>query len=602
MYESFFRFRQRPFLASPTMERYFPGQAIEHARQTLLRSVERAQGPGLLVGPTGTGKTLVCQLLADQLGGSFKVALLANTRLATRKSLLQSILFELGLPFRGLDEGEMRLSLIQHIEPSAECPNGLLLIVDEAHTLPLRLFEELRALTNVVRHGQSRLQLVLAGGSALEEHFTHPKLESFHQRIAARCYLSAFQRSETYSYVLAQLAWADAPSESIFPPESLEAIYRATDGVPRLINQVCDLALTLAAEKRLNVIEPRQIEEAWAELQQLPAPWHNPSPAGNGQTSDAGIIEFGALDDEPSPSRASSPEPSPASEFESSFEPAFETELNSTSPPATSEAAVECNDDITTDNATDDVDWTTYELRGPNSLVVVESWMPNGSWSDAPLENTTSPSIAGKASESADSNDDDANLLPVQLFGDDYSEQEAVVDRFAPVCSTSIASRLRVSSAEGQELGALLNAAIAPTTPLTVEQTPVVQTAAVQSAVVPSPVLEESRATETESAEAALLSAIRSMPSVDDPRRWTPGQAPGQWNVWEFGPTNDSARPSLANAEPVLRPHLRSLPHDDRDLLIVEDDGSGPPPTESSDQGRARRQEYRHLFSRLRRG
>src|SRR5207244_2142982 len=119
-------------------------------------------------------------------------------------ALLQNILFELKLPYRDMDEGELRLSLVDHLEPRSGGPDGLLLLVDEAHMLPLRLLEEIRLLTNVVRDGQTRVRLVLAGGMALEERLTSPKLESLHQRIAARCYLQSLRRDETIYYVQEQ--------------------------------------------------------------------------------------------------------------------------------------------------------------------------------------------------------------------------------------------------------------------------------------------------------------------------------------------------------------------------------------------------------------
>src|SRR5258708_400356 len=101
MYESFFQLNERPFSAAPRLDRYFPARAIEAARQTLTRCIERAEGAALLVGPSGSGKSLLCQLLADQFQSSFAVALLANGRLSSRRALLQAILFELGLPYRG---------------------------------------------------------------------------------------------------------------------------------------------------------------------------------------------------------------------------------------------------------------------------------------------------------------------------------------------------------------------------------------------------------------------------------------------------------------------------------------------------------------------
>src|SRR5690242_21397023 len=112
-------------------------------------------------------------MLARHFRGRFQVAHLAGARLGTRRALLQNILFELKLPYRDMDEGELRLSLIDHLEPQAGGPAGLLLLVDEAHALPLRLLEEIRLLTNVIRDGTARMRLVLAGGTALEERLSN---------------------------------------------------------------------------------------------------------------------------------------------------------------------------------------------------------------------------------------------------------------------------------------------------------------------------------------------------------------------------------------------------------------------------------------------
>jgi len=176
---------ERVFPSYPQVARYFPGSSIEDARTRLGRAIERGNGPGLVVGGPGTGKSLLLQVLASQFHEQFDVVLPACARLCTRRALLQSILFELGLPYRSRDEGELRLSLLDHLLSKDECPSGLLLLVDEAHTLPPPLLDELRVLTNLVRGSHPRVRLVLAGSSSLEECFTDPELESFSQRLTA---------------------------------------------------------------------------------------------------------------------------------------------------------------------------------------------------------------------------------------------------------------------------------------------------------------------------------------------------------------------------------------------------------------------------------
>jgi type II secretory pathway predicted ATPase ExeA len=292
MYESFFRLTSRPFVASPLVSSYFASESSELARQTLTRSIDRAEGPGLIIGPTGVGKTLLCRMLAARFQQTFQVAMLSTTRILTRKALLQNILFELKLPYRNMEEGELRLALLDHLQPNEDCPNGILLIVDEAHSLPLRLLEEVRMITNLVRDGQPRVRLILAGSAKLEEKFASPKLESFNQRIAARCYLEPFGRDDTIDYVLSRVAAAGGNADAIFSDGALRAIYQATDGIPRLINQVCDHALVMAFAGGRSQIDAAGVEEAWADLQQLPGPWHEPCSV----ETPAATIEFGELD------------------------------------------------------------------------------------------------------------------------------------------------------------------------------------------------------------------------------------------------------------------------------------------------------------------
>ena len=297
MYESHFQLQTRPFVAAPRAENYVPVAGMEQARQTLVRCVERAEGPGLIVGPAGSGKSLLCQLLAEHFRREqFQVALLSSARLSTRRALLQNILFELHLPYRGMEEGELRLSLIDHLEPRGTGVAGLLLLVDEAHTLPLRLLEEIRLISNFIRDGQPRVRLMLAGSAQLEERLANPKLESLQQRIAARCYLQSLSREETAQFIRQQVERAGGNPDVLFSTDALKAVYTATDGVPRLINQVCDHALVLSAVGGNEQIGADGIEEAWADLQQLPAPWHQSARRAGAAASEA-AVEFGQLQD-----------------------------------------------------------------------------------------------------------------------------------------------------------------------------------------------------------------------------------------------------------------------------------------------------------------
>lgn len=410
MYESFFQFSQRPFAAAPTAAAFFPAAASEQARLTLIRCIERAEGPATLIGPAGTGKSLLLQVLARHLESRFQIAMLSSARLGTRRALLQNILFALRLPYRDMDEGELRLSLVDHLAPRDDSApsEGMLLLIDEAHALPLRLLEEVRLITNIVHAGQSRVRLVLAGNSQLEERLANPKLESFHQRIAARCYLQSLTRDETIGYVQQQIIQAGGVAESVFTRDALKALHTATDGIPRLLNQVCDHALMLAAAGGQRQLGPDGIAEAWADLQQLPAPWHDSPPRSAGGTPSTmpqndNVLEFGSLDDE-------------AAVFELG-------EL-----PPHRDAATEA--ELQLDEIDEELNWLTQGEQV-------------GDFNPCTEEQTEVELIFHDAHDP---------------FGSGWAEEEVVIDRYAQLEAATPLRRPRVASAEGRQIGQALSA------------------------------------------------------------------------------------------------------------------------------------------------
>jgi len=286
----------RPFAAAPDPSRYFPASAIEEARQRVGRSIQRGEGPVLVIGAAGLGKTMLLEVVAQQFREQFRSILLVGGQLCTRRALLQMILFQLDLPYREMDESELRLSLLSYLQPHGTVNQNnkarrILLLVDEADALPPRLLEELRVLTNLSEAGQLLVNLVLAGNPTLEEQFADPKLDLFSQRVSARCYLSAFGRDETFQYVRAQVAATGSDPAALFTEDGLEAIFAATDGVPRLVNQLGDQLLWMVAETGFSPLDGMIVQQAWSELQQLPAPWNTQS------SEPVGVpVEYGELD------------------------------------------------------------------------------------------------------------------------------------------------------------------------------------------------------------------------------------------------------------------------------------------------------------------
>ena len=261
----------RPFLAAPRVDFYHAAKQIDAALHGLDRLVRRAEGIGLVVGPPGTGKSLLLAKVAESLRDDFDVALLSGARICTRRALWQSILAEIGEPYRGIDEAELRIGVVERVRGLAATGSGLVVLVDEGNTLPSRLIEELRLLTNIPTP-MPAVHIVLAGTGELEEVLGTPRMESFSQRIGARFYLEPLDHAETAAYVRTQMKAASLDWDAAFGPGCDDAVFTASDGVPRLINQICDHALLLVAEAGRKRAVPADIDAAWREIQRLPAP------------------------------------------------------------------------------------------------------------------------------------------------------------------------------------------------------------------------------------------------------------------------------------------------------------------------------------------
>ncbi|MEX0641509.1 MAG: AAA family ATPase [Pirellulales bacterium] len=311
MYEALFDLAARPFVAACLVDRYFPAAAIDSARQTLVRCVRRSEGLGLVIAPAGTGKTLLCRVLAEEFRESLSVAMVAGASVPSPRALYQAILYSLGQAYRGMDDGELRISLEEHLASRTAASSGLLLLVDDAHALPVRVWEELRQLTDSAPDGRALVHLLAFGAPRLEERFTSPKLESLNQRVAVRAFLTRWNQQETIGFVRQQIEAAAGKIDRVFTPDALEALHRVTDGVPRLVIQVCDhsLILALAAQKR--PIDGAGIAEAWADLEALPQPRLEQTPVVSGFD---GVVEFGKLTDPVPDEVATFPFRAPAAE------------------------------------------------------------------------------------------------------------------------------------------------------------------------------------------------------------------------------------------------------------------------------------------------
>jgi type II secretory pathway predicted ATPase ExeA len=304
MYEKHFNLVSRPFTLTPFIDHYFPSASMQKALSGAQSCIERGSGPVIVVGEPGTGKSLLLQLLEQRFVSEFHIVSLVCSKLDKRQELLQNILFELQLPFRNLSEGELRLTLLDFVRSSTSVKQGVLLLVDEAHNLSIELLDEIRLMTQIVRKGISRIPVVLAGNFRLEESLADPRLSSFNQLIATRCYLGHLSAAETAAYVVDHLDRVGGHGKQIFDDAALQQIHELTEGCPRMINQLADHSLMLAATHGTRAIGKSWICDTWSDLQnyssctnaQLTRFSHQ---FDNSRGADCSVIEFGSLEVDP---------------------------------------------------------------------------------------------------------------------------------------------------------------------------------------------------------------------------------------------------------------------------------------------------------------
>ncbi len=294
MEENRFGLKCRPFPPTPNTALYYPATLHESALAALRRGIIDDEGFVLLTGAPGVGKTLLGYVLIERLDENTNTAFLTNSHFADRSALLQAILYDLGLPHEGASEQVLRLRLTDHLLKCCADKRRTVVVIDEAHHLNGDLLEELRLLANLEAGSGKAIQFVLLAQPNIVQTLAQPGLESLSQRIAARPELHALEVEEAYDYLLHHLRLAGVKPEKMFDDTALEAIARATQGVPRCLNQAAHQALVLAEEGELTKVDTEAALEALSMLGLTPAELaaEEPEPSGDKETSHPHIQKF----------------------------------------------------------------------------------------------------------------------------------------------------------------------------------------------------------------------------------------------------------------------------------------------------------------------
>jgi len=253
MYKAFFQLTENPFNLSPDPHFLYRSPQHEEALANLIYGVQSRKGFMVLTGEVGTGKTTMLECLRDYLDFQrIAFAFIFNSRV-TPAEFLEMIAYDLDLQCNRSSKTEVLFALNQLLLQQAGLNSTAVLIIDEAHNLEWDVLEEVRLLGNLESRQGKLLQIVLAGQPEFDRKLDAPNLRQLKQRVVLRSTLQPFEENETIEYITSRLEKAGMSEQSVFPVEVLSEIFQRSQGIPRLINALCDnlLLTAFALESRV---------------------------------------------------------------------------------------------------------------------------------------------------------------------------------------------------------------------------------------------------------------------------------------------------------------------------------------------------------------
>lgn len=260
LYSDYFGLRERPFKLLPDPDFLFWSKIHKRAYAVLEYGILSSAPITVVTGEVGAGKTTLLQRLLQSIDDTVTVGLISNAQ-GGRGELLQWVLNSLNIE---LAAGEDYVGLFQKLQDFlvAEYADGrkVILIIDEAQNLSTEGLEELRMLTNINANKDEVLQLVLVGQPQLRKMIMQPDLQQFAQRVSAFYHIPAMDREMLGAYVAHRMKHAGG-SGNEFTDQALDRIYQASEGVPRLVNKLCDFALLYTATEDRQVVTASAVDE-----------------------------------------------------------------------------------------------------------------------------------------------------------------------------------------------------------------------------------------------------------------------------------------------------------------------------------------------------
>ncbi len=301
MYLKHFHLHEEPFATTPDPKFLYKSKIHQQALDRIMTSVTSRRGINAIIGEPGLGKSMLIRTLLKGFSNKVRFAWIFNTTMTSRE-LLRYICRDFGFKPKGEDISDLLVELYTFLIHEYEAGNYTILIIDEAQNLKPEVLEEIRQLSNLETVSNKLLQVILSGQPQLDVYLNDPALIQLKQRISLKATLNRLDFENTQQYIHHRMAVAGATRDDIFTTAALEAVYEISDGIPRLVNQVCDNALLTAADEDLQQVDAALVMDllhqgnvmsappapAKAQPLQTPAPAAPPR-ADDEQKSDAGM-------------------------------------------------------------------------------------------------------------------------------------------------------------------------------------------------------------------------------------------------------------------------------------------------------------------------
>jgi general secretion pathway protein A len=266
VYQEYYGLTEAPFDITPNPRFLFYSPKHREAFNHLLYGIRARKGFVQVTGEVGAGKTTLCRALLEQLEDKFSTALILNPVL-NADELMKAIASEFGLNVRGFDRLDTLTALNHFLLGQVEQERDTVLIIDEAQDLTDDLLEQVRLLSNLETDNRKLLQIILLGQPELRDRLNNPRLRQLRQRITVRYHLSPLSRNEMTQYVQHRLQISGANGTPYFTSPALWRVYHYSQGIPRLVNAVCDKALLAGFVHQSERIDFRLVGCAVRELE-----------------------------------------------------------------------------------------------------------------------------------------------------------------------------------------------------------------------------------------------------------------------------------------------------------------------------------------------